>query len=153
RATEEDASMRRWILVIAWALLLAACNEPPADDASEDDGATPEESVPEGEPPKKRTSVGPGTAVVTLTPAAPSLGDRVSLELRVNAEPGVDIELPAFGEQLGRFGIVDFQQDESDTPQSHVAWQRYTLDLPMSGRQRIPPLLVEFYDRRPNRPD
>jgi len=48
--------------------------------------------------------------------------------------------------------VVDFAPQESvDAEGRTVARQRYTLQLSRSGVQSIPPLLVEFVDRRPGR--
>jgi hypothetical protein len=98
-----------------------------------------------------RTSeTGPVKATVSLAPAHPTLGDPLSLTLEVRAQPGVEVHMPAFGEALGRFEIVDFAPRESRTEAGGTeASQRYTLAAPLSGRQTIPPLLVEFVDRRP----
>ena len=73
----------------------------------------------------------------------------MTLTLTVEAEPNVTVEMPAFGEALGRFSILDFTPRESTAPDgTTTASQRYTLQAPMSGKQRIPPLRLEFLDRR-----
>ena len=134
--------------VAAAALTLVACV--PADDAVESGAA-------EGRPPSEdvappHTSVaeeGPVRATVTLAPAAPRLGDPLTLELTVAAEPGVIVEMPEFGEALGRFSILDFAPRRSmDADGATVERQRYTLQAPMSGRQRIPALRIEYVDER-----
>ena len=94
------------------------------------------------------TKAGPVTATTTLVPAAPRLGDPLVLTLEVVAEAGVVVEMPAFGEALGRFAIVDFTPREEVTDAGILLSQRYTLQTPMSGRQRIPGLRVEFLDER-----
>jgi hypothetical protein len=99
----------------------------------------------EGEAITRKTVLGPVIAEVTVTPAQPRLGDPITLTLEVNAEPGVTVEMPDFGEALGRFTIVEFtpstkRRDDGGT----TAEQRYTLQAPMSGRQRIPQLRVEM---------
>ena len=101
----------------------------------------------------RETASGPVKAVVSVSPAKPALGDPISLTLEVTAEPGVDVRMPAFGEALGRFEVVDFAPREGRSPAGGtVASQRYTLEAPMSGKQTIPPLLVEFVDRRSGQP-
>lgn len=95
------------------------------------------------------SEVGPVRATVTLSPKQPVLGDPLTLSLEVEAEAGVEVEMPAFGEALGRFEIVQFvPREQRDASGKLVASQTYTLQAPMSGRQRIPPLQVEFVDRR-----
>ncbi len=100
------------------------------------------------------TREGPVTATVTLAPAEPRLGDRMTLTLAVEAEPGVSVDMPSFGDALGRFVIVDFTP-RSDTAADGGARlsQRYTLQATMTGRHRIPRLRLEFVDDRPGRGD
>ncbi len=95
---------------------------------------------------------GPVRAVVRIEPENPRIGDPIRLELEVTAEPGVELLMPEFGEALGRFAMVDFAPSEGfDAEGRTVARQRYTLQPSRSGVQSIPPLLVEFVDRRPGR--
>ena len=108
----------------------------------------------DGEPRTAETRNGPVSATVTLSPAAPRLGDLMELVLTVHAEPGVRVEMPSFGDALGRFTIVDFtpsaQTGEGGASRSE---QRYTLQAVMSGRHRVPQLRLEFTDERPGRGD
>lgn len=93
---------------------------------------------------------GPVSAEVRLSPAEPALGDPLYLTLEVHAEPQVELLMPEFGDALDRFAVVDFSQSQAaDDAGGTVALQRYTLQSAGSGPQRIPPLLVEFIDRRP----
>ncbi len=95
---------------------------------------------------------GPVTATVTVEPDEPVIGDSIRLEIRVRAEPGVELLMPAFGEALDRFAIVEFVPRESVDSEGHtVASQLYTLQASRSGTLAIPPLAVEFVDRRPGR--
>ncbi len=122
--------------------LLAACQPEATDDAPAD----PEVAVPEL---SRVTEEGPVTATVTLAPAAPRLGDPLELTLTVEARPGVRIEMPDFGEALGRFSILDFTPRLSVGDDGGVmARQQYTLRGPASGRQRIPGLRIEYVDER-----
>lgn len=97
----------------------------------------------------RTTQQGPVKATVSLSPQAPRLGDPLVLVLSIEAEPQVSVDMPPFGEALGRFAIVGFTpRSSTDTDGRTRASQRYLLDAPMSGRQRIPSLRVEFTDRR-----
>jgi hypothetical protein len=92
---------------------------------------------------------GPVIAILRIEPAEPVIGDVVTLELEVRAEPDVELLMPEFGEALGRFEIVDFApREQIDEAGATVARQRYRLQPARSGRQTIPPLRVEFVDRR-----
>lgn len=92
---------------------------------------------------------GPVIAILKIEPAEPVIGDVVTLNLEVRAEPDVELLMPEFGEALGRFEIVDFApREEIDARGATVARQTYRLQPPRSGRQTIPPLRLEFVDRR-----
>lgn len=123
-------------------VLLAACT----DRAVESTAPAPQDAPP---PLQAETSDGPVRATVSLSPAAPRLGDALVLTLVVEAEAGVSVDMPAFGDALGRFAIVDFtpREEVTDEGLSRTS-QRYTLQAPMSGRQRIPRLRVEYVDQR-----
>jgi hypothetical protein len=95
---------------------------------------------------------GPVHAIVRLSPPEPAIGDPLTLELEVHAEPDVELLMPEFGEALDRFSIVDFtHSEEADEAGGTISRQRYTLAPSRSGAQVIPPLLVEFVDRRAGR--
>lgn len=100
----------------------------------------------------RTTESGPVRATLTLEPDTPRIGDPIELVLEVSAEPGVELLMPEFGEALDRFTIVDFAPSERlDADARTVARQRYTLQPSRSGTQSVPPLLVEFVDRRAGR--
>lgn len=127
---------------IICAALLAACGDGGGD------AAAPE--VDDRPAVEKVTDLGPVTATVRVRPEAPALTEDITLELEVEAEPGIAIELPAFGEALGRFQIVDFAPRQERTAGGGTrATQTYRLQAPMSGKQRVPPLRVEYLDERP----
>jgi hypothetical protein len=99
---------------------------------------------------EKSTERGPVTARVRVEPAAPVIGDTVTLTIEVTAADGIDLAMPEFGQSLERFSVREFVPRESVDPQGRrVATQRYVLEPPLSGPQSIPPLLIEFVDRRP----
>jgi hypothetical protein len=105
----------------------------------------------QGEGLERVTRVGPVEVTLRLEPAAPVIGDPVRLEVDARAEPGVELLMPEFGEALDRFLIADFStKEELDDAGRTRALQRYVLEPPRSGPQSIPPLLVEFIDRRPD---
>lgn len=96
---------------------------------------------------------GPVTARVRLTPPTPRLGDDLTLTLEVEAQQGVSLLMPEFGQSLDRFAILEYLPGETIDPQGQTRLtQRYTLQPPLSGAQSIPPLSIEFVDRRPGHP-
>ncbi len=93
---------------------------------------------------------GPVEVFVRLEPKDPLIGDPIHLEVEALAEDGVELLMPEFGEALDRFLILDFAPSESIAGDGRFrSLQRYTLEPPNSGDHSIPPLLIEFVDRRP----
>lgn len=135
--------MKARVLFITFAIgLVVGCSR----DAKP--AATPE--PPPSEVLTQKNESGPVLAIVTLSPKKPRLGDPLTLTLTVEAKPGVRVEMPPFGDALGRFSITSFTpriESTADGGTRHS--QRYVLDAPMSGRQRIPSLRIEFSDERP----
>jgi len=143
------AGLAPWTAIVFVCAALAACGQA---DAPIVVGRDPADGDTAGI--SRVTEEGPVKVAVALTPAEPQLGDPLSLTLTVEAEEGVTVEMPAFGEALGRFSIVDFTPREETRPDGvWVGSQRYTLQPPMSGRQRIPPLRIEYLDARPGYAD
>ncbi|MDG2332616.1 MAG: hypothetical protein P8Q97_00180 [Myxococcota bacterium] len=100
-----------------------------------------------------RAVSGPVEIRVELTPDHPVIGDAITLRIEAIAEPDVEILMPAFGEALDRFRIVDFVPRESLTEDGKTLHsQRYTLQAPASGEHLLPPILLEFIDHRPGHP-
>ena len=141
---------RRWsipaLLTLVLTLGVAACADQTASKQTET-RPDPTEAL-QGETIERKTELGPVTAVVKVAPPNPTLGDPIILMLEVTAEPMVTVEMPDFGEALGRFSIARFVPRESTVDGKRVATQVYTLQAPMSGKQRIPPLRIEFIDER-----
>ena len=124
---------RAWLLGVLTCLVALASGAPAAE-----------------EPIEQTTERGPVTASVRLEPAQPVIGDVLELTLQVKAKPGVELLMPAFGEALERYRIVDFVPRESIDDEGRTrATQLYRLEPVRSGPQSIPPILIEFIDRRP----
>ena len=106
----------------------------------------------EGEALEQAFERGPVRGTLSLSPVEPVIGDVLTLDLEVVAEPAVELLMPEFGEALGRFEILDFAPSEGiDDEGRTVARQTYRLQPARSGPQSIPPLRIEFVDRRPGR--
>ena len=147
--TSIPAVMMAAILLSAGGLGLSGC-----EGGREGDLETAEDAEvgAEDDTVQRTSELGPVKAVVSLGPLAPTLGDPLTLILVVESDSGVTVEMPAFGEALGRFSIVDYSPSKSTSAGAKtIQSQRYTLQPPMSGRQRIPPLRIEFVDERPDR--
>lgn len=140
-------SPRRTLVCASTGVLLALCVGCGGSGTEPTNGTAPGEAAADAL--SATTEEGPVKATVEVRPAKPRLGDSLTLTLTVESAPDVVVEMPAFGEALGRFSIVDFTPRETTEPDGRsVASQRYTLQAPMSGKQRIPPLRIEYLDRR-----
>jgi len=114
-------------------------------------GQSPPTTTPD--PPEsveKITERGPVRAKVRVEPTTVRIGDTVTFSIEVQAEANVELLMPTFGTALDRFAIVEFVPRESiDQKGRNTASQRYTLHSGHSGEHRIPPVTIEFVDRRP----
>jgi len=136
--------MRAWSLIVLMLSCLANAHLAQAQTDSAEPAAV---QLPA--PLEQLTERGPVRVRVSLEPAEPVIGDLLTLSLEVTAEPGVELIMPEFGQALDRFSIRDFVPRESiDGDGRTRAMQRYGLSAPMSGPQFIPPIAVEFVDRR-----
>ena len=106
-----------------------------------------EQSTPRSE---QRTERGPVSAVVRVEPNKVRIGDAVSLIIEITAQAEVELLMPVFGASLERFTILEFvPREHIDTDGRTVSIQRYRLQAPASGEHTIPPITIEFVDRRP----
>lgn len=92
---------------------------------------------------------GPVTATLQVTPSAPVIGDSITLTIQVKTKKDVEILMPEFGEALDDFSVLafvprEFIDEDGDT----VYLQTYNLQPRSSGQQAIPPILIEYIDRR-----
>lgn len=98
----------------------------------------------------RQVQSGPVTVSIVLDPDQPTIGDIISLTITVTAEKLVEVLMPEFGDALERFSIVDFAPRQMlDNSGRTVLIQKYRLQTPSSGKHAIPPILVEYVDRRP----
>jgi len=101
---------------------------------------------------EKSTERGPVSATTRVEPTTVRIGDPITLVLEVTAEAGVELLMPAFGESLERFRILQFvPRERVDDQGRSVATQRYSLQVLASGEHTIPPITIEFVDRRPGK--
>lgn len=132
---------RVFLFLLVFGGYTAGCGKPPSKPQ--------EAAAPAAEALTQTNESGPVKATVTLSPKKPRLGDQLSLTLTVEAQRGVTVEMPPFGDALGRFSIASFVPRTERSPDGKSKHsQRYVLEVPMSGRQRIPALRIEFTDDR-----
>ena len=135
--------MRRLILISV--LAIGACSS-----SSTTKSEIEQTQVAEGAPLEARSSKGPVQAIVTLSPASPLIGDVMELSLEATVENGVRVEMPRFQEAFSRFSIEGYSDEATPTADGVKHVQRYRLHASTSGRLRVPPLRIVFFDERPN---
>lgn len=97
----------------------------------------------------KITENGPVKATVRVWPAKPTLDGQVTVQLEVDAEPGVSVDLPFQEAGVGRFRVEHYDRETRREANGHaVQVQTYTLVAPSSGRHRVPPFRIEMLDAR-----
>ncbi len=96
---------------------------------------------------------GPVKLSVELRPEEPSIGDPLELTLIIDYEQGVEIIPPGLAESIGEFEFSSLptRTTESLEDQRKRLTRKYELKAPPSGIHAIPPMLVEFLDRRPGK--
>lgn len=126
--------------------LMLGCNNQ-QESTKQEGNVQQEDIVYTGEPISSHIENGPISTDVTVYPKNPKLGDPITLEFVVVADPSFRVDMPPFGEALGRFQIVNFKPQEQNTDDNKIRYQQtYTLQAPMSGRQILPPLRVTYVD-------
>lgn len=130
----------RCLLGLAVLLLLNGCRQrQPA--ASKQEGAA--------RPIEKHVERGPVRATVRVDKDRITIAEELNLVLDVTAEPGVEVRMPQFGEQLDEFQIRHFHDTPAVPVDDGRRWrQEYELDIFLSGEYAIPAMTVEFVDRR-----
>lgn len=125
-------------------MLYSACDEP--KEASVQPETTMIESVSESI--DKEIQQGGILVRTMLTPKSLRLGDPFQLEITVEADLGIEIEMPPFGEALGRLTIVDFTPKQSlidkDGQSIQIQTQKYGLQANRSGEVVIPALRIGY---------
>ena len=92
---------------------------------------------------------GPVRAWLELEPAAPRLSDEPWLRIVIEAQPGVVVERPRFGELVADFRIRDFREPLPQTVDGRERTvQEYRLEPLASGTQVVLPFPIAFDDRR-----
>ena len=102
---------------------------------------------------ERATEKGPVKLVVRITPAQPRLSDLVEMDVRVTAEPDVEVKPPAFGQAVGDFLVRDYSekkevQTRTEPGQPTTHRYRYQLEPVQAGRHLIRSLAIEFIDHR-----
>jgi hypothetical protein len=132
-------------LCLALLLALAGCGGGPSADEAPADASGPEER-------SARTQVerGPVKITVEVDPKKARLSDEPILTVTVEAAPGIEVEMPPFGESLGAFLVRDFREPlPEESSEGQILKQIYTLEPTETGELSIYPIPFTFKDNRP----
>lgn len=139
-AARKGGTTNAWLraVLVGLALVLAGCG------GSDEQSQAGKESGLE-----KTFERGPVKVVLRLDNPTPSIADRIRLAMEVTADESYEVEMPAFGEKLEQFGIVEF---DSPPPQlldgGRIRELRsYVLEPFLSGDYRIPAMVFRFRKR------
>jgi len=117
-------------------------------------GCGRDESMPAGaeekETARTERDLGPVKVIVEVTPREPRLSDDPTFTLTVEAEEGVDVTMPPFGNSLGDFVIRNYRKPMPEVRDRHrVIRQVYELEPVRTGEHLIHPIAIPFVDNRP----
>ncbi|MEW6746408.1 MAG: BatD family protein [Planctomycetota bacterium] len=122
-------------------LIIGACKRAAPDE--------PSSTAAGGESAAATTTVerGPVKLTVTLDPPSPRLSDEPTLTITIDAKKGVKVLKPPFGEAVGDFSIVDYQEPLPEVREDReVTRLIYKLEPLRTGEVTIAPVPVEFED-------
>ncbi|MBN1344641.1 MAG: DUF4381 family protein [Phycisphaerae bacterium] len=93
---------------------------------------------------------GPVKLTVQTDRSTATIAERFKVTITVEAEDGVDVEMPHFGESLGAFAIRDFHETSARPIEGGKRrWtQQYEIDCDLSGKYKVDPITAKFVDRR-----
>ena len=92
---------------------------------------------------------GPLKVTVEVSPSPARLSDEPTLTLTFDAEDGVVVEKPPFGEAMGDFLIRDFHEPlQRSADGRQITQQVYTLEPAATGTLQVDPIVVGFVDNR-----
>jgi hypothetical protein len=89
---------------------------------------------------------GPVRVKLLLDKDVITLAESLSLTIEADSEEGYEIELPAFGEKLGDFGILDYREEPPRlTGEGRLLTSKvYRLEPFLSGDYKIEPMTIAF---------
>jgi len=142
--------MRSWaaaaICISILIVLLAGCVDD--KDAVSSEG---NETVSDANSVKSVKELGPVKFTAEIAPKKARLSDEPRLTLTIEAEEGVTVKKPPFGENMGHFIILDFKAPMPELKENKkIIKQIYTLEPTTTGEFSIYPISLIFVDDRPN---
>ena len=94
---------------------------------------------------------GPVTVHVEVSPEPARLSDEPVLTITIEAETGIQVQKPPFGDGIGDFLIRDFREPLLEVRDNReITRQIYTLEPTTTGSLLIDPIPIVFHDHRPH---
>lgn len=130
-----------WLLGILVGLAVAGCGEGGRKDRAS--------STTQADAIERTAEKGPVKLFVRVWPREPRLSDLLQMEVRVEAQPGVEIKPPAFGQAVGDFLVRDYSERPPENGAASGRRFHYELEPAHTGKHLIRSVAIEFVDRRP----
>jgi hypothetical protein len=98
---------------------------------------------------KESVERGPARVILETDRKEISIADRINLTISADIEEDYEVDLPAFGEKLEQFGIVDYKnfQPELKDNNRKVVKRTYVLEPFLSGDYKISPMKIMFFKK------
>jgi hypothetical protein len=131
-----------FVCAIGGMILLAGCGSHRTNKVASTSGS--ENTI------ERRSEKGPVKLFVRVLPREPKLSDLVEMDVTVEAQPGVEIKPPAFGQAVGDFLIRDYSERPAAAGEKNLRRFHYQLEPAHAGKHLIRSVSIEFVDRRAN---
>jgi hypothetical protein len=92
---------------------------------------------------------GPATLFLDIDRKEITIAERLNLEITVVVDEEYEVKLPAFGEKLEQFGIVDYRTTQPELTEDNrkEVSRSYVLEPFLSGEYIIPSMEVTFWNK------
>ncbi len=89
---------------------------------------------------------GPVKVIIDIDKKTISIANRLNLKISVISNEDYDVKLPAFGDKLEQFGIVDYHTSLPELLKNNrkKIIRSYILEPFLSGKYKIPPMKIQF---------
>ncbi len=126
-------------IVMLCLMLFLSCsnNKPDPDSSPEEKSAGIHESIERG----------PARVTLDVDKKEISIAERINLTIGVDIGEDYEVEMPAFGDKLEQFGIVDYHttQPELKDNSRKLVSRSYILEPFLSGDYKISPMKIAFF--------
>lgn len=92
---------------------------------------------------------GPARVILEIDKKEITIADRINLSISVYIDEDYEVELPAFGDKLEQFGIVDYHTSQPELIDNNIKLikRTYILEPFLSGDYIITPMKIMFFKK------